>query len=268
MSQEQPRRTQLKQAETGARAQGEPIKYGDVFNVQGELAREPVAPGDAAMMQSAENQIIGQTQKGGPASVMQSAAARNERAGLVGRRDVSDVPADQGVTVTETDLAGHRIVAESVGGQVVGRYETAAPVSTTTPTGVAYGDAFTIGEALEATAMTAGEKPVDQSDAAAIQAAEARATGLNEVLPGGVGDEAQSAANANTRLTREEDKIKLRDVLTDVTTKLPEDKVVTREDADRVAGAEMRNRLDVSTHPRGVAENVASAARLNQNPQV
>ncbi|KAG1333976.1 Late embryogenesis abundant protein D-34 [Cocos nucifera] len=220
------------------------------------------------MMQSAENQIMGQTQKGGPAAVMQSAATRNETAGLVGHHDASYVPADQGVAVTETDLTGHCIVTESVGGQVVGRYETAAPVSTTAlPTGVMYGDAFTIGDALEATAMTAGGKPVDQSDAAAIQAAEVRATGLNEVLPRGVGAEAQSAATANTRLMRDENKIKLRDVLTDATTKLPADKMVTREDADRVAGAEMRNKPDVSTHRQGVAANVAAAARLNQNVQ-
>lgn len=31
----------------------EPIKYGDVFLVSGELASKPIAPGDAAMMQSA-----------------------------------------------------------------------------------------------------------------------------------------------------------------------------------------------------------------------
>lgn len=38
------------------------------------------------------------------------------------------------------------------------------------------GRAITIGQAPEATALTAGDKPVDQSDAAAIQAAEVRAT--------------------------------------------------------------------------------------------
>lgn len=91
----------------------------------------------------------------------------------------------------------------------MGSYETAAPVSTTPPpTGVVFGDAFTIVDALEATAMTAGAKSAEQSDAAAIQAAEVRKTGLHEVLPSGVGAEAQSAATANTRLRRDEDKIK------------------------------------------------------------
>nr|XP_010917735.1 late embryogenesis abundant protein D-34 [Elaeis guineensis] len=266
MSQEQPQKAQLNQAEAYAQVPGEPIKYGDVFIVQGELAREPIAPRDAAMMQSAENQVLGQTQKGGAASVMQSAADRNEQAGLVDHREVSDLPADLGVAVTETDLPGRRIVTEAVGGQVVGKYEEPAPVGTgTMPAAVQQGDAITIGEALETTAMTAGEKPVEQSDAAAIQAAEVRATRTNEVPPGGVSAQAQSAATANTCVMREEDKVKLRDVLSDATTRLPADKAATREDADRVGVAEMRNNPDMATHPGGVGENVAEAARLNRD---
>lgn len=74
--------------------------------------------------------------------------------------------------------------------------------------------AITIGEALEATAQSAGSKPVDQSDAAAIQAAEVRATGTNVVTPGGLAATAQSAANYNARVDRDENKIKLSDVLT------------------------------------------------------
>lgn len=73
--------------------------------------------------------------------------------------------------------------------------------------------AITIGEALEATAQTAGNKPVDQSDAAAIQEAEVRATGSTIISPTGVAAAAQSAASMNTGLTRDEDKIKLTDVL-------------------------------------------------------
>lgn len=75
---------------------------------------------------------------------------------------------------------------------------------------------ITIREALEAAIATAGNKPVDQSDAAAIQAAEVRATGSNVIAPGGVGAAAQSAAafNAGLGLDRDEDKIKLADVLT------------------------------------------------------
>lgn len=113
MSREQPRRPQIDQ---------EPIKYGDVFNVSGELASKPIAPRDASMMQTAESTILGQTQKGGPAAAMQAAAAQNERSGVVGHVDVSDVAGGQGVAVTETDVPGYRIVTESVGGQVINMF--------------------------------------------------------------------------------------------------------------------------------------------------
>lgn len=63
------------------------------------------------------------------------------------------------------------------------------------PAGPLERDAVTIGEALEATALSAGEKPVDHSDAAAIQAAEMRASGT--IHPGGVAAAAQSAADHN-----------------------------------------------------------------------
>ena len=75
------------------------------------------------------------------------------------------------------------------------------------------GGGITIGEALEATAMTAGKKPVEWSDAAAIQAAEVRATGRTNIVPGGVAAAAQSAATLNARTTRDEDKTTLGDIL-------------------------------------------------------
>lgn len=71
----------------------------------------------------------------------------------------------------------------------------------------------TIGEALEATAQTAADKPVDQSDAAAIQAAEVRATGSTVITPGGLAASAQSAAAHNETVDRDENKIKLNQVL-------------------------------------------------------
>lgn len=108
MSQEQPRRPQE-----------EPIKYGDLFDVQGDLAGKPVAPMDAAMMQSAENAMLGKTPKGGAAAVMQSAASKNERAGYVQHKDMTCAAADISVTVTETGLQGRRVILESVGGQVL-----------------------------------------------------------------------------------------------------------------------------------------------------
>lgn len=99
--------------------------------------------------------------------------------------------------------------------QVVGRYGEAVDMKAddSSPAS-AQADAVTIGEALEATALSAGDKPVDQSDAAAIQAAEVRATGLGHLVPGGVGAEAQSAAVYNMQTVREEEKATLGDVLT------------------------------------------------------
>ncbi|MCL7030348.1 hypothetical protein MKW94_010591 [Papaver nudicaule] len=274
MSQQQPRRPQ------GNEQQQEPVKYGDVFPVSGELAPKPIAPQDAAMIQSAESLILGQTQKGGPASVMQSAATLNERVGVAGHTQVTGAAADQGVTVSETDLPGGRVVSEAIGGQVVGSFVQPGSAQGTTGK-VSYGDdgaagndididiggggKITIGEALEATALTAGDKPVDQSDAAAIQAAEVRATGRNVITPGGVAAAAQAAATHNARVLRDEDKTRLGDILTDAALKLPADKEATPKDAEGVVGAEMRNNPNLVTHPGGVAASVVAAARLNQN---
>ncbi|KAI7749582.1 hypothetical protein M8C21_021884 [Ambrosia artemisiifolia] len=241
-----------------------PITYGDVFPVSGELATKPVAPQDAAMMQAAETTVFGRTQKGGTAAAMQAAAAVNERAGLVSRQDLS-VTGDKGVTVTATDLPGARVVTETISGQVVGQHVDATPVlQQGGGVGVLHQQgAITIGEALEATARTAGNKAVEQSDAAAIQAAEVRATGSSVVIPGGIAAQAQSAANLNTS-TREEDKVKLSEILTDATVKLPADKAATREDAEGVLSAESRNTADMTAHPAGVSASISAAANLNE----
>ncbi|KAK3441787.1 hypothetical protein EUGRSUZ_B01734 [Eucalyptus grandis] len=261
MSQEQPRRTPE-----------DAIRYGDIFAVDGELAEKPVTPRDAAMMQTAENEMFGQTQRGHAAAAMQSAAARNERAGLVGHSDVTEVASKDGVTITETDLPGRRVITESVGGQVVSQFSRRSPIPTMTPSSIYQIDAgkdgigsITIGEALEAAALTAGQKPVEWSDAAAIQAAEVRATGRTTIVPGGVAAAAQAAATLNARTPRAEDKTTLADILGDATSKLPSDKPASRRDAEGVAGAEMRNDPRLNTHPAGIAASVAAAARLNQN---
>lgn len=106
MSQEQPQRPQ------------EPIKYGDVFSVEGELAQKTVAPRDAAMMQTAENAMLGQIQKGAAASALQSAAERNEKRGFVEHHDLTENAGNQGVSITETDFPGRKIITEEIGGQV------------------------------------------------------------------------------------------------------------------------------------------------------
>ncbi|URE17482.1 late embryogenesis abundant protein [Musa troglodytarum] len=200
------------------RGQEQPIRYGDVFAVSGSLAGEAIFPRDAAMMQSAENRVLGQTLQGGAASGMESAATWNEQRGLVAHEQFSDTPGRQEVSVTQTDIPGcpgQRVVTEFVAGQAVGQYffNTAAGGGADEGGGVAvemWIDKVSIEEALEAAATTAGDKPVD---AAAIQAAEATATGVNAVTPGGVAPAAQAAAAANALKDRDEEKIKLGEVV-------------------------------------------------------
>ncbi|KAK4799835.1 hypothetical protein SAY86_025200 [Trapa natans] len=251
------------------------VKYGDVFDVQGELADKPITPREASMMQTAENVLLGQVQRGGAAATMQSAASKNERAGLVGHTTMNDV-AGQGVTVTEEEFSGHRVITESVGRQVVAHYRQPVPVvagGTPPDGGGVAGDGsssggntvtdegnrpISIGEALEATVLSAGQKRVERSDAAAIQAAEVRATGQATIVSGGVAAAAQSAAIMNARATSDDQKTRLADVLTDASLKLPTDKPVSRQDAEGVAGAEMRNDPYLIPHPVGVAASMAS----------
>ncbi|KAF3436279.1 hypothetical protein FNV43_RR23371 [Rhamnella rubrinervis] len=130
---------------------------------------------------------------------------------------VTDVPRNEGVTVVEVDVVGNRVIREAVGGQVVAEYVEP-----------------------QLTALSIGDKPVEQSDASAIQAAEVRATGTNEVQPGGVAATAQAAATYNARTMFEGGKTKVSDVLL------------------------LRNNPNMSTTPGGVADSVAAAATLNQ----
>ena len=73
--------------------------------------------------------------------------------------------------------------------------------------------ALTIGDALEVAATVIGDKPVDESDAAAIQAAEMRATGATAPPVSGLGLQAQAAAMANARRIYEEDKTTLAELI-------------------------------------------------------
>ncbi|TXG72064.1 hypothetical protein EZV62_000643 [Acer yangbiense] len=247
--------------------QREPIKYGDVFNLSGDLANKPVAPRDAAMMQAAETVAFGDTQRGGPADVMTTAAVINEQAGLVGHGDVTDIAKNQGVTITGTRVLGTRMITETFAGQVVGQrvqiastHEAAATVAA----GEVEQDKLTIGQALEATIQTAGNKPVEYSDAAAVAEAEMRATGRNAVLQGGYGASAHSAAAYNTGMIGDENKIKLKDVLAGASRGFPA-KEVTRADAEAVAHTEQRNSPNLTTHPGGIGSSMDTAARLNED---
>ncbi|XVF80804.1 hypothetical protein PTKIN_Ptkin15bG0104900 [Pterospermum kingtungense] len=281
MSQGQPRRPQ---GQTDQASDQEATKYGDVVDVTGGLASKPVAPQDAATMRAAENQVLGKTLDAGAASDVQSAADRNLRSGVVGRNQGNEVVQREGVTVSNSrDAQGNVVVTEAIADQIVGQYvpfdvRRTTPSPTPTPT---RGDSqwtapsptppvavnptgITIGEALEATAISVGDKPVDQGDAAAIEAAEARAAGLDVNEPSGLGAKAQAAATFNTRVAYDYNMITISDVLSDAASKLPQDKEVTREDAEGVTGAELSNKPFLMTTPGGVADTMATAARVNR----
>ncbi|KAM7485522.1 hypothetical protein LguiA_001531 [Lonicera macranthoides] len=207
------------------------------------------------MMHLAEAAVMGQTQKGGPAATMQSAATRNEKAGLAGHDDATAVAVKERVTITETDLPGRRIITR-VYWWAGGQYIQPTPVVLQQETVVREVQAkITIGEALEAAKHTAGSKPLDQSDAAAIRAAEVRATGTNNVTPGGLTSPAQLAVSFNAALMKDDEKVKLTDVLSvgtifeGATSKLPVDKPVTKEDAEGMISTEMRNNPNKLDHP-------------------
>lgn len=100
----------------------EAIKYGDVFDVYGELAAKPIAPQDAAAVLSAEKLVLGESHKAGVASVMKAAAEENERRGLVGEGDITEAVREEGAVISETTIVGHRIICESIGGQVGWRF--------------------------------------------------------------------------------------------------------------------------------------------------
>ncbi|XP_057800896.1 late embryogenesis abundant protein D-34-like [Salvia miltiorrhiza] len=103
-------------------AKAEAIKYGDVFNVSGDLAAKPITPKDAAAVELAENLVLGENPKSGMATVMKSAAELNERRGFVRHDDTTDVVRDGGTEIAETTVVGHRLVTESIGGQLLGRF--------------------------------------------------------------------------------------------------------------------------------------------------
>ncbi|GAA0158780.1 hypothetical protein LIER_15720 [Lithospermum erythrorhizon] len=168
-------------------------------------------------------------------------------------------------SVVKSEKHGKGTISKTTQGKVEGKGGESAPVAVKAAMkGRGNESGVTIGEALEATALTAGNKPVDYSDAAAIQAAEVRATGRTNIIPGGVAAAAQSAATRNARLAEDEEKTKLAEILKEASSKLPSDKAVTRKDAEGVIGAELRNDPNLCTRPGGVAASLAAAARLNQ----
>uniref|UniRef100_A0A0E0KIZ3 SMP domain-containing protein n=1 Tax=Oryza punctata TaxID=4537 RepID=A0A0E0KIZ3_ORYPU len=128
-----------------------------------------------------------------------------------------------------------------------------------------YDTKIKIGEALEAAARVVGDQPVRGSDAAAIRAAEARAGA--GVVPGGVAEQAQTAADANAAgaAPTAEAKVTIADILTwNATAMLSTEKAVTAEDAAAAAEAEVEKDPGEGTRPYGVSAALAAAAKHNQ----
>ncbi|CAD6244656.1 unnamed protein product [Miscanthus lutarioriparius] len=218
-------------------------------------------------MRSAEDSVAGvqvpQGAGGGfsAATAMETAAAYNQAVGAVHPGQASDTAAMHGITVTQTAVPGGRIVTESVAGRVVGQYSVADPP----PPVEEDATKITIGEALEATARAGGGRPIDRADAEAIRAAEMSAHGADVAMPGGLGDQARAAARSNAQATRDGDKIKLGDVLSDATAKLPGDKAARTEDATRAVQAETFNDAEARAKAGGVGAALTTAARLNED---
>ncbi|KAI5066419.1 hypothetical protein GOP47_0019043 [Adiantum capillus-veneris] len=272
--------------------QERPITYGDVFAAQGYVGEQPVTREDASLMQSLETMALGSTPKGGVASAMQSAADRNMAAGAI-PPDAHTIVAEQGMTLEQATVPGMVMQTEYVAGQPVA--ETMAQVTqveypaypalageTTLPTDIStlaipsdvidhttpvshvvIEKPVTIGEAMEAAAVGAGDTTLEDSDARAIQSAETRALGQS---PGAdnIGAVAQSAVATNEQFGTPAAHVSLSDVLEGATARLPSDKVVTPEDAAKVMEAELRGRpTGVPVKEGGVADCVQAAADVN-----
>uniref|UniRef100_A0A0E0D6S6 SMP domain-containing protein n=1 Tax=Oryza meridionalis TaxID=40149 RepID=A0A0E0D6S6_9ORYZ len=131
----------------------------------------------------------------------------------------------------------------------------------------AYDSKVKIGEALEAAARAVGDQPVRGSDAAAIRAAEARAGAGAGVVPGGVAEQAQAAADANAGAPppAEDKVITIGDVLAwNATATLSTEKAVTAEDAAAAAEAEVEKDPGEGARPYGVSAALTAAAKYNR----
>jgi hypothetical protein len=188
---------------------------------------------------------------------MQAAAEENVKAGFVQKSDHSQV-AEEGVAAQKILLPGAAIAMEYIAGQPV--MVTVKP--TPTDSFFATADAVTIGDALEAAAVGASDRPVGENDARAIQSAVMRATGAPP-RAGGVAAAAMSAADLNPRVPSA-DKTTLADFLMDATITMEADKVVTQEDAAKVLAAEMRAPHEGEVTPGAVAAAIQAAADMNQ----
>ncbi|KAK3149358.1 hypothetical protein QOZ80_3AG0216300 [Eleusine coracana subsp. coracana] len=98
MSQGQPRKPKLDSEEA---LDQPPIKYGDVFHVvSGELATQPVAPRDAALLQSTVQLVLGHTHRGAAVPARGTSGRARSPALRPSAPKGSDekLPADRGAT--------------------------------------------------------------------------------------------------------------------------------------------------------------------------
>lgn len=248
MSQQQPQR---------------PVTFGDVFEAQGDLAAQPITVKDAALMQKTETAALGgrQIQKGGAASLMQSAADRNVQSGMVDQ-EAPPAVGEEGVAILRTVVPGEVIDTEYISGQPVMVAVQKVP-SGTLPVDAPAVEPLTIGEALESAVTGAGTEPVQPSDARAIKSAESRASGLAGNPKGGLGAAAQSAADKNPRIPGPV-KTTISDILVDAASELPADKYVTQQDAAKVSAAERRYEATGKVREGGIADTMKKAADLNE----
>ncbi|KAL3698148.1 hypothetical protein R1sor_012224 [Riccia sorocarpa] len=179
--------------------------------------------------------------------------------------DVTGGTGDQDATM-DTDVTGATGYqgAGMIAAQV---YPAATPMLTAwaTPAGdtshfMVHANGRNSGHALEVAGARQADKPLTETDARAIQSAEARATGGN--TRGGLADMAQAVVD--TPGIGGED-VKVVDVLADATRVLSDDKPVTPEDAYIVESVEIRNSATGEVVEGGIAATLHQAAAVNRS---
>ncbi|KAG4186798.1 hypothetical protein ERO13_A08G065550v2 [Gossypium hirsutum] len=276
MSQGQPIKPQADQL-----SNQEGIKYGDVFDVTSGLASKTIAPRDVAIMLEAETEVLRKPLDTGANAVMYSAATANLRVGVVGPDESNEMVEREDVAVSKsTDAQGKLVVNEAIADHMVCECQynpydlrgiTLSPSPSPSPTIInvqwtapslspaaapTTGDVvdqsgIAIREALEATILSVGDKPVEQG-----------------TQHSGLGTRAQAAATFNDRTTYCHNKITISDISSMCTRsmeKLPTVKTVKNEDAEEMRGAKKRNKADVIATAGGVVDTMATAAKLNRD---
>ncbi|KAH7432295.1 hypothetical protein KP509_07G017000 [Ceratopteris richardii] len=184
----------------------------------------------------------------------------------VSTQPVSTKGAPSEVQTTTTTLEPGLVSAEAAPLETMPPATEPAPVSSAPKEEVSrmVPNPVTIGEALGAAAISAGDSDVEDSDARAIQSAETLA--CRGEFPGkySVGAIAQHAAAINEKIATQSHHITVSDVLTGVSDMLLDDKVVTQEDAAKVRSAELRGRPTGVVKEGGVADSMQAAADVNE----